>query len=295
MHAIGIDIGGTGIKAGVVGCDGTLAAHASAPTPAGGDPKALLALLDGMLRPMLEAGPVAGIGVSIAGFLDRGREAMSYNPNLPALSGFPLRSALGQATGLPVALEVDSNAGGLAEHKFGAGQGARRLLFVTAGTGVGAAVLVDGEPLRVTGECIGDPGHVIVEPSEEGRRCACGARGCAEAMIGRQTREAISGLPARELIERGRAGDAAALAVFKQAGRYLGIALASLAHIFQPDRIVIGGGVATVGEPLLGPARATFLEVASPTFSEGIAVAGARFSGHEGVIGAAGLFLGGRA
>ena len=295
MHAIGIDIGGTGIKAGVVDRGGTLAAHAAAPTPAGVDPQALLALLDRMLRPMLERGPVSGIGVSIAGFLDRGREAMSYNPNLPALSGFPLRASLARATGLPVALEVDSNAGGLAEHRFGAGQGARRLLFVTVGTGVGAAVLVDGEPLRVTGECIGDPGHVIVEPSEDGRRCACGARGCAEAMIGRETLEAMSGLPARELVERGRAGDAAALAVFRQAGRYLGIALASLAHIFQPDRIVIGGGVATVGEPLLGPARAAFLDIASPTFSEGVDVVGARFSGHEGVIGAAGLFLGGQA
>ncbi|HEV7255795.1 MAG TPA: ROK family protein [Mesorhizobium sp.] len=288
-RAIGVDIGGTSVKAGLVNESGALLAQAFAPTPDDGDPVRLLAALREMLEPLLAQGAVEGVGVSVAGFLDPGRDRMSYNANLPGLSGFPLRAAVAEATGRPARLDVDSNAGGLAEQRFGAGQRARRLLFVTVGTGVGAAVLVEGEPLRVTGECIGDPGHVIVAPG--GRRCPCGARGCVEAMVGRATLEEESDLPARELIERGREHDPAALAVFAQAGRYLGLALASLAHLFQPDRIVIGGGTATVGEPLLKPAWESFLSNASPHFAEGVPVVSARFNGHEGVIGAAGLFL----
>jgi glucokinase len=288
-RALGVDIGGTSVKAGLVDASGALIAQAAAPTPEGGDPARLLAALKEMLGPLLAQGPVVGVGVSVAGFLDPGREAMSFNPNLPALSGFPLRAAVAEATGLPAQLDVDSNAGGLAESRFGAGQGARRLLFVTVGTGVGAAMLVQGEPLRVTGECIGDPGHVIVAPG--GRRCPCGARGCVEAMVGRATLEDESGLPARELIERARSGDAGAAEVFRRAGDHVGLALASLAHLFQPDRIVIGGGVATVGEPLLGSARESFLRNASPHFARDVPVVPALFNGHEGVIGAAGLFL----
>jgi glucokinase len=293
MAAVGIDIGGTGVKAGLVDAGGALLRHASAPTPEGGDPPRLMETLQEMLDPLLRQGPVQGIGISVAGFLDSDRARMSYNSNLPALSGFPLQAAVSEAFGLPAALDVDSNAGGLAEHRFGAGQGSARLLFVTVGTGVGAAMLVGGEPLRVTGAAIGDPGHVIVAPG--GRRCSCGARGCVEAMVGRATLEEISGLSARELIERGRNGDAAALKAFAEAGRHIGLALASLAHIFQPDRIVIGGGIATVGDPLLGPVRKSFLGNASPHFSQGVSILPARFNGHEGVIGAAGLFLSGSA
>lgn len=289
MQAIGVDIGGTGVKAGLVNGSGALIAQASAPTPEGGEGTRVLAVLRELLPPLLAKGGARGIGVSVAGFLDPGREVMSFNPNLPGLAGFPLRRAMAETFGHAVRLECDANAPAYAEYRFGAGQGARRLLMLSLGTGVAGGVIVDGEPLRFTGECIGDPGHVIVAPG--GRPCPCGARGCVEAMVGRAALEEVSGLSARELIEGGRKGDPAAVEVFRQAGDHVGLALASLAHIFQPDRIVIGGGIATVGEPLLGPVRESFRRNASPHFSKGVPVVPARFNGHEGVIGAAGLFL----
>lgn len=288
MKAIGIDIGGTAVKAGVVYESGALAAHASAPTPEGGEPAALMEAIAKLLAPML--GPnLAGIGISVAGFAEAGGEAMSHNPNLPALAMFPLRKTVAERFGLPALLEVDSNASAIAEWRFGAGRGAKRLLFLTLGTGVGGGVILEGELMRFTGRCAGDLGHVIVSPG--GRRCSCGALGCLEAEIGRAGLEEASGQPMRALIAAARAGESAAKAVFEAAGRLLGLGLASLAHIFQPDRIVIGGGIATVGEPLLGAARTSFSENASPHFSKGVEIVLAHFRGHEGVIGAAALFL----
>lgn len=289
MEAIGIDIGGSAIKAGLVGGDGALLDHASALTPPGGAPDDLLARLGNLVAQLPAKEGVRGIGVSVAGFLSPGRGAMSYNANLPALSGFPLRDRVAALTGHDVALEVDSSAGALAEHRFGAGKGSARLLFVTVGTGVGVAMLVGGAPLRFTGECAGDPGHVIVAPG--GRLCPCGARGCAEAVAAAPALEEASGRPVRELIDRARAGEVGAADRFRTAGRHLGVLVASLAHLFEPDRVVIGGGIATVGEPLIGAAAESFLANASPHFSRGVAVLPARFNGHEGVIGAASLFL----
>ncbi len=288
-HAVGIDIGGTSVKVGLVDESGTLLSRASFPTPPGGAPSQLM---DGLARalPKLLAGrPVESVGVSVAGFLDPGREVMSYNANLPELSGFPLREAIAARFSCAVRLEVDSNAAAHAEYRFGAGQGARRLLFLTLGTGVGGGVVVNGELLRFTGECAGDLGHVIVEPG--GRRCPCGALGCLEALVSRPTLEELGGRPAYELIEAARRGEAKAVMLFAEAGRWLGLGLASLSHLFQPDRIVIGGGLATAGECLFDASRASFAANASPHFSAGVEVLPARFHGHEGVIGAAGLFF----
>ena len=288
MTAIGIDIGGTNVKAGVVGADGALLAHASAPTPPEGAPQALMHTIAALLEPMLSSN-VTGLGISVAGFVDPSGEAMSHNPNLPALVAFPLRRTVEERFGRPTRIEVDSNAAAVAEHRLGAGRGAKRLLFLTLGTGVGGGVIIEGELLRFTGGCAGDLGHVIVSPG--GPRCPCGARGCLEAMISREALEEVGGQPVQALIAAARNGDHNAADVFAAAGRLLGLGLASLAHIFAPDRIVIGGGIATVGAPLLEAARTSFLANASPHFSTDVPIVAASLQGHEGVVGGAALFL----
>src|SRR6202162_4676127 len=146
-----------------------------------------------------EKKPVAGVGVSVAGFLNPGRTAMIHNANLPALREFELRTALEERLSLECRLEVASNAAVLAEYRHGAGRGSTRLLGVTVGTGLGGGVIIDGELLRYNGACAGDLGHIIVAP--KGRLCTCGARGCLEAMVNSAAlSERARGRSARDIV-----------------------------------------------------------------------------------------------
>ena len=155
-----IDIGGSAIKIGIVAEDGSVLTRERVPMKMLGEPGPLVDSIVAAIRPMLDATSakkksVAGIGVSVAGFL---------NPaNLPALREFELRPALEERLSLDCRLEVDSNAAVLAEYRHGAGQDSARLLGVTVGTGLGGGVIIDGELLRFTGECAGDIGHIIVD------------------------------------------------------------------------------------------------------------------------------------
>jgi glucokinase len=297
--AAAVDIGGTGTKLGLVAEDGAIVRRATVPTPAAGDPLPLVEAIAAALRPMLREADDAGrpassasrsIGVAVAGFLDRARSAMVGNANLPALCGFPLRAALEDRLGLPCRLEVDSNAAAVAEHRYGAGRGASRLLGVTIGTGLGGGVVIDGELLRHTGECAGDLGHILVDPA--GRPCTCGARGCLEAMVcAAALSDRCGGRPARDVVRGARDGEALAVEAMAETGRWLGLGLASLAPIFAPDRIVVGGGIAAAGERLLAPARESFRAHAAPEHRERVPLLGSSFDGWEGIVGAASLAL----
>ena len=290
--AAAVDIGATGTKIGIVGEDGRIAARATTPTRATGGP--LVEEIAAVLRPMLDGAAATGIavegaGVSVAGFLDGERTAMVQNANLPALCDFPLRAALEERLGLDCRLEVDSNAAVAAEHRFGPGRGSGRLLGVTVGTGLGGGVIAGGRLLRFTGECAGDLGHIILEP--EGRACTCGARGCLEALVcSAAVRERAGGRGVRAVIAGARSGEREAVAALAETGRWLGLGLASLAPIFAPDTIVVGGGVAAAGELLLAATRASFRAHASPDLAAA-RVEGSAFDGWEGMVGAGSLYL----
>jgi glucokinase len=290
-----IDIGGSAIKIGIVASDGTVLTHERVPMTMLGEPIPVVDSIVAAIRPMLdttvaEKKSVAGIGVSVAGFLNPGRTAMIHNANLPALREFELRAALEQRLSLDCRLEVDSNAAVLAEHRHGAGQGSARLLGVTVGTGLGGGVIIDGELLRYTGECAGDIGHIIVD--RKGRRCSCGARGCLEAMVNvAALSERGNGRTVREIITAAREGDKASRRAVAETGWWLGLGLASLSPLFSPDRIVVGGGIAAAGDLLLEPARASYREHVRPEFRDTTRVVGSTFEGWDGMIGAASNFL----
>ncbi len=290
-----IDIGGTATKLGIVAEDGSIVRRESVPTSLHGEPLVVVDAIVMSLQPMLDVAGgeeqrVSGIGASVAGFLDREHSAMVHNANLPALHGFPLRRALEERLGLECRLEVDSNASTVAEYRHGTGRGSARLLGVTMGTGLGGGVIIDGELLRYTGECAGDLGHIIVD--HKGRLCTCGARGCLEAMVNSAAlSERAGGRAVREIINSAREGDQLAVTALAETGWWLGLGLASLSPIFSPDRIVVGGGIATAGELLLEPARASYRTHARPEFREKTQVVGSSFEGWEGVVGAASLFL----
>ncbi len=290
-----IDIGGTATKIGIVAEDGSVVRRESVPTSLHGEPTVVVDAIVSSLQPMLDAEgtedkTVSGIGVSVAGFLDREHSAMVHNANLPALHNFPLRRSLEERLGLGCRLEVDSNASVVAEYRHGAGRGSARLLGVTMGTGLGGGVIIDGELLRYTGECAGDLGHIIVD--HKGRLCTCGARGCLEAMVNSAAlSERAGGRAVREIIGSAREGDQLAVTALAETGWWLGLGLASLSPIFSPDRIVVGGGIAAAGDLLLEPASASYRTHARPEFREKTHVVGSSFEGWEGIIGAASLFL----
>lgn len=290
-----IDIGGTATKIGIVAEDGTILRRRTISTIAYAEPVALMDAIASSLRLILDArdsqrNPVSGIGVSVAGFLDREHSAMIHNANLPALRGFPLRRALEERLSLDCRLEVDSNAAVVAEYRHGAGRGATRLLGVTVGTGLGGGVIIDGQLLRYTGECAGDLGHIIVD--RKGRRCTCGAQGCLEAMVNAAAlSERGGGRRVREIVTSGRKGDKVARKALAETGRWLGLGLASLSPLFAPDRIVVGGGIAAAGELLLDSVQASYRTHVQPEFREKTQVIGSSFDGWEGIVGAASLFL----
>lgn len=290
-----IDIGGTGTKIGIVAEDGSIIRRRTISTGAYAEPSALVDAIASSLRLILDAregnrNPVSGIGVSVAGFLDREHSAMIHNANLPALRGFPLRKALEERLSLGCHLEVDSNAAAIAEYRHGAGQGSKRLLGVTVGTGLGGGVIIDGQLLRYTGECAGDLGHIIVD--RKGRLCTCGARGCLEAMVNAAAlSERADGRRVREIVNSARKGDKLARKALAETGWWLGLGLASLSPLFSPDRIVVGGGISAAGDLLLEPTRASYHTHVRPEFRETTQVVGSSFEGWEGMIGAASLFL----
>lgn len=290
-----IDIGGTATKIGIVAEDGTILRRRTISTIAYAEPVALMDAIASSLRLILDAresqrNPVSGLGVSVAGFLDREHSAMIHNANLPALRGFPLRRALEERLSLDCRLEVDSNAAVVAEYRHGAGRGATRLLGVTVGTGLGGGVIIDGQLLRYTGECAGDLGHIIVD--RKGRRCTCGAQGCLEAMVNAAAlSERGGGRRVREIVTSGRKGDKVARKALAETGRWLGLGLASLSPLFAPDRIVVGGGIAAAGELLLDSVQASYRTHVQPEFREKTQVIGSSFDGWEGIVGAASLFL----
>jgi glucokinase len=290
-----IDIGGSAIKIGVVAADGTVLTRERVPMTMLGAPIPVVDAIVAAIRPMLDATSaekksVAGIGVSVAGFLNAGRTAMIHNANLPALREFALRAALEERLSLDCRLEVDSNAAVLAEYRHGAGQGSARLLGVTVGTGLGGGVIIDGELLRYTGECAGDIGHIIVD--RKGRLCTCGARGCLEAMVDvAALSERGNGRTVREIITAAREGDERSRKAVSETGWWLGLGLASLSPLFSPDRIIVGGGIAAAGDLLLDSVRASYREHARPEFRDTTRVIGSTFGGWDGMVGAASLFL----
>ncbi len=237
-----VDIGGTSTKAGLLDQEGRLTSLSSIDTQPDGDRFA--SSLCGLIKRTLMAARVApsGIGIAVAGFLDPDRTSLAYNPNLPWLEHFPLKQRLAENFAIPIELEIDSNAACIAEYRFGFNQTPTRFLRITAGTGMGVGMTINGNLLRFAHGCMGDPGHIIVDP--DGPSCSCGGRGCAEAILSApalaERYRVVASL--RDVTTAAEAGKPAAIEILYDAGHALGIAAASLAHIFFPDQIAIARG-----------------------------------------------------
>jgi glucokinase len=309
LLAIGVDIGGTKVLAGLVDERGAVIARARRPTPSR-DPRAVELTIAEVVNELRAGQEIVGVGIGAAGFVDVDRARMLFAPHL-AWRDEPLRDGVTAAVGLPVIVENDANAAAWAEWKFGAGRQESHLVCVTLGTGIGGGIVLDGVVQRGRWGMAGEFGHMVVVP--DGRRCECGNRGCLEQyasgnVLGREARElAESGSPVTmALVDRvggdhsalvgplitqaAREGDPAAIELFEEVGRWLGVGLANLAAALDPGMFVIGGGVSDAGELLLAPARESFRKTLTGRgFRPMAQIAKAALGPEAGLIGAADL------
>ena len=291
--ALGVDVGGTNTKAGLVDKKGRVFAFTRFPTQGHGDSaEPFMADLRSSVAGLLERAPepVAGIGLSVHGWTDDESKGPILCLNTPALHGVDMKTPLGEEFGLPVVVNNDLTAHVLAEYAHGVGKGAGRFLCLALGTGLGAGVVVNGKPLRYVGGCAGDTGHVILEPG--GPACSTGCRGCAEALVGvegveRLARKAYGRkVSARDVISAAReGGDEKAAAVIGQIGRYVGETLASLSVIYLPDRMALTGGTAEAGPLLMEAVQARFEELVGDYHRTFAGMPGDYYSGTEIVFG----------
>ncbi len=307
MNVVGVDVGATKIAAGVISPEGKVLSRARYPTAR--TPEKLLSGIARAVSEVRDGFEVRGVCVAVPGLLLAQEDMVAYSPNLHAIEGVRLRDELEPEMGLPLTIENDNNAAAWGEFRFGAGRGAEHLVFVGLGTGIGGGAVVDGQLLRGAQGAAGELGQVTVQPT--GPRCACGNRGCLEAFasgsaIGRRAREvaaekswsSLGRLAAeREVLGEdatrlAREGDAAALSVLEEAGRWLGIGLAGFVNVFNPDVVVVGGGAMGAGELMLGPAREEVrLRSRSPS-RDLVEVREAALGPDSGAIGAAALAKG---
>lgn len=307
--AVGVDIGGTKVAAGVVDGQGQVLARVRRLTPSR-DPEAVEATIVEVVAELQASYEVTAVGIGAAGFVDSDRARVMFAPHL-AWRNEPLCDAVASTLGLPVVVENDANAAAWAEWRFGAGVGQDRLVCVTLGTGIGGGIVFDGKLQRGRYGMAGEFGHMVVVP--DGQRCECGNRGCLEQyasgnVLGREARElARAGSPVTvPLVKRvggdvdalagpvitaaARDGDPAAVELFEQVGRWLGIGLANLAAALDPGLFVIGGGVSDAGELLLGPARESFRRTLTGRgFRPEARIVTARLGPGAGLVGAADL------
>jgi len=260
MHYIGIDIGGTSIKAGRVESSGSVSAFRKAPTPAT-DLAALIATIADLMDGLRENLPISGIGAGIPGMRNARTGTIETSPHIPAIREVNLEQLLAEKMRLPVITENDANAGAYGELVAGAGKGLEHMVYITLGTGLGCGLILSRKLFRGFSGYAGEFGHTVVEP--QGRPCACGAVGCLETRVsatgivqtGREFNFGPEGFTAEDVYNAATQGDKTAIKVFQETGRYLGIACANLINLLNPQAIVIGGGVMASGGLLLDAAR----------------------------------------
>jgi glucokinase len=275
--AIGVDVGGTKVAAGVVDEHGKVIADLRLPTPSA-DAAAVERTIADVVQQLRKDHDVVAVGIGAAGFIDADRATVLFAPNL-AWRDEPLRDEVAKLVGLPVVVENDANAAAWGEHRFGAGQGEDNMVCVTVGTGIGGGVVLGGALYRGRYGIGAEFGHMQVV--EDGRRCGCGQTGCWEQycsgrallheareiadvqkVYGKRLLELGNGKPegieAPEVTKAAIEGDPAALECFSVVGHWLGQGLANLAALLDPGVFVVGGGVADAGDLLLDPARRHF-------------------------------------
>ncbi len=307
---LAVDLGGTKICSALVGEGGEVLRQDVRPTEASLGQQRVIDNILSSLRAVTPPGTlgsgIRALGVGAPGPLDPQKGEIIFAPNLQ-WRNVNLRQILEDALGIPVFLENDANLAALGEHLYGAGRGHDHMVFLTVSTGVGGGLILNGEIYSGAYGGAGEVGHIVVAP--DGPPCSCGNRGCLEAVasgraIRRMAAELISSGGGKGILElaggdpsavdaplvtqAAQGGDPEAGGILETAGRYLGMAIASVCTLLNPSLFVIGGGVARgAGKLLLRPAEDEALRRVLPAFRDSLRIAPAALLGRAGILGAA--------
>ena len=303
--ALGIDVGGTTTKGGIVTPDGAIVSRFEQPSDRNAATKGALAVADELLE-RSEDVEIVAVGVGAAGFVEG--SAITFSPNL-TYDDPQLGAALEARTELPVVVDNDANVAAWGERAFGAARGSEHVAMVTIGTGIGSGFVIDGQMLRGVTGAAAELGHTVIDP--DGPDCTCGLKGCLEqlasgtaiARMGREAAEAerstsilsfagsIDAITAEHVARAAREYDDTAREVLRRAGRALGVGLSNIANLFDPEVIVLGGSVTQAGEPFLGPARDELARMTAAQRRRPMRLALSSLGGDAGILGAAALAL----
>lgn len=309
---IGVDVGGTKIAGGVVNEDGEIIAMARKPTPAS-DPASTASTIVAVIEELRRSYDVSAVGMGCAGFVDLDRRKIIFAPNVNWRDE-PLADKVEAATNLPVLLENDANAAAWGEFQFGAGRDHDSTITVTVGTGIGGGIILNGQLVRGSFGFAGEIGHMNMVP--DGLLCGCGKNGCWEAYASgnslvRRGKEFVIAqmddpdsrsrlfelsegdpekLTGKHVTQAASEGDASAVAVFNEIGKWIGQGLADLSAILDPEIFILAGGVSEAGDLLLRPSRASFeSRITAGAHRPHPPVIQAQLGNDAGMIGAADL------
>ena len=320
--SIGIDLGGTNIKTGLVSESGEIIHCITTPTNAHSGEKAIASRIGKAICQLVDQGKsfsvdqqdIVGIGIGSAGLIEPKEGVVHFSPNFAGWYDIPLADLVKanlahdstncKISALPIVLENDGNAMAFGELCHGAGVGVKNLVCLTLGTGVGGGIVIDGSIFHGSRNAGAELGHTIIQSN--GRLCGCGNYGCLEAYVGRhyiieRTRRKIvvegrysslegnlNDLTPKIVSDAAKKGDEVAVDIFVKTGKYIGVALTSLAHILNPEMAIIGGGIADAGEKLLfEPIRSELKKRAMDTNADSMRIVKAHLGNQAGLVGAA--------
>lgn len=312
---IGIDVGGTNVKIALVDGDGKIIYSNSVPTYAQMGYEYTVnnikqAIKDLMKKTNTSSKDIQGIGFDFPGQVDCKTGVVKNAPNIPGWVNVPIAQMIEEEFNIPTRIDNDVRCAALGELKFGAGRGCENFVCITVGTGIGSGLVINGKVVRGAANAAGEIGHIKLQ-MEDGPLCGCGDSGCLEAFasgpsIVAMAQEYLKGGKSakfRELAGDGEitpyivakaaeAGDPVAKRIFEKMGYYIGMGLTSVINLLNPEKIIIGGGVAECGELLLAPIRKTIQERAMTVQKESVEIVPAQLGNSAGVIGASMLVEG---
>ena len=313
--AVGIDLGGTYTKLALVDTKGRVSHRAKLSTAAYGTRADLVAAIVAEVRAVLEKSRLSpknilGVGIGVPGIVDFKRGRVYNLTNVPGWKDTPLKRMLEAKLNVPVLVDNDVNLMALGEWRFGAGRGAENLVCITLGTGVGGGIIIDGNLYRGSAFSAGEVGHMPLK--EKGLPCGCGSYGCLERYVGNRyivdelkgrirhgsptiikklVNNDLSALTPEIISKAALKGDRLSIDFWSTVGERIGVTLAGIVNLLNPDRIIIGGGVADAGEPLFRSIRKTVGERALPVPGKAVKILKAKLGNDAGIIGAAALFF----
>ncbi|MCL0065696.1 ROK family protein [Dehalococcoidia bacterium] len=312
---IAVDIGGTSFRVALADREAALIARNAEPTRPQEGPEIGIQRLKAAIRKTASSvsfKEVAGIAVGAAGPVNPQKGVILTPPSLPAWRDVRLKEQLEEEFQLPIWMENDADMAARGEHRFGVGRGYDRLIYITVSTGIGGGIIINGQLLSGSSVSIAEIGHMVVDP--DGPVCNCGGKGHLEAVasgtaiarmaverisqgdlssISHLVRGDLSRVTAETVEEAAEQGDVTAQAVMQKAGTSLGIAVVSLIHIFDPEVVIIGGGVSNAGELILNPIREVITQRAMPDFKNRARVVRSSLGDDSVILGAVALALGG--